>query len=52
MKCDMCGNKIQEIFLKKIVGTVIKDSKNKYKYICKDCQKKYKTKEDMLFNMK
>ena len=48
MKCNICKNKIQEIFLKKIVGTYIKDKDGKKKVVCFECQKKCKTKEDLL----
>ncbi len=44
-KCFLCGEKIEENFLGKINGTIIKVSKNTRtgkEYICKDCQKKYK----------
>lgn len=41
MKCDICSNKIDETFLKKIVGTYVKDKKGKKKVICPECQKKY-----------
>jgi protein-arginine kinase activator protein McsA len=40
MKCELCKKNIEEIFLKKIVGTVIKDEKGKKHYICAECQKK------------
>ena len=45
MKCDICGKKIEELFLNKINGTIIKikeGDKNRTYYICTDCQKKYK----------
>jgi len=48
MKCEICKKKIEEIFLKKILGTYIKDKKGKKHTVCKDCQKEYKTKEDIL----
>ena len=46
MKCDICSKKIETTFLNKIVGTVIKNSKGKKKYVCDICQKKY-SKEDL-----
>lgn len=52
MKCEICGNKIQEIFLKKIVGTTIKDDKKKLRYVCNECQKKFNSKEKLLKNLK
>ncbi|MFC1801053.1 DUF2986 domain-containing protein [Nanoarchaeota archaeon] len=49
MKCEICKNKIQEIFLKKIKGTIIKKpGSNKPHYICQDCQKQHQTKEEIL----
>lgn len=43
IKCDLCGKKIEETFLGKLNGTIIKRGK-KLKYACPDCQKKYKDK--------
>lgn len=43
-KCFLCGEKIEEIFLGKIDGTIIKISKNTRtgkEYICSDCQKEH-----------
>ncbi len=48
MKCEICKNKIEETFLKKISGTFVKDSKGKKHIICNDCQKKYPDKEELL----
>jgi len=48
MKCDICGSKINETFLKKIIGTYIKDKKGKKQVICFECQKKFKNKEEIL----
>jgi len=36
-KCDICGNKIKTTFLSKLIGTKIGK-----KYVCSDCQSKYK----------
>lgn len=52
MKCDICGKKIAETFLGKIVGTHIKDEKGKNHAVCFECQKKFKTKEEILNNLK
>ena len=52
MKCEICGNKVQETFLKKIIGTHIKDEKGKKHTICFECQKKFTTKEEILTNLK
>ena len=48
MKCEICKEKINETFLKKIIGTVIKDEKGKKHTICFECQKKYPKKEEIL----
>lgn len=48
MKCAICKKKIEETFLKKILGTYIKNAKGKKYAICPKCQKEYKTKEDIL----
>ena len=51
MKCDMCKKTIQETFLKKIVGTIVKDRKGKQHSICFECQKRFKTKDEILSNL-
>ena len=43
-KCTLCGEKIEETFLGKIDGTVVKlrdekKNKNQRYYLCSDCQK-------------
>ena len=49
MKCEICKNKVEEIFLKKILGTYIKDKKGKQHIVCFECQSKFKNdKEKML----
>jgi hypothetical protein len=48
MKCDICKAKIQEIYLNKIMGTYIKNSKGKKKVVCMECQKKLVTKDAIL----
>jgi len=48
MKCDVCGHKINKIFLDKVVGTCVKDSKGKKRWVCPDCQKTLKTKDNIL----
>jgi len=52
MKCTICSKKIEETFLKKIVGTYIKDKNRKKQAICFECQKKFPNKEDLLSNIK
>tara|TARA_Y100000310_G_scaffold344438_1_gene457204 strand:- start:40 stop:195 length:156 start_codon:yes stop_codon:yes gene_type:complete len=48
MKCKICKKNIEETFLKKIIGTVIKDEKGKKHHICNNCQKSLPTKEEIL----
>ena len=52
MKCEICNNKIQTIFLNKLVGTHIKDKKGKKHAVCFECQSKFKNKEEILKNIK
>jgi hypothetical protein len=47
MKCEICRNKVEEIFLNKVLGTYIKDAKGKRHLVCKQCQKQY-SKEEIL----
>ena len=47
MKCDICKSNVEETFLKKPIGTYMKDSKGKKHLVCNKCQKKYK-KEELL----
>ena len=42
MKCEICKNKIELTFLKKIIGTYVKDKNGKKHSICFECQKKFK----------
>lgn len=51
MKCEICKEKIHETFLKKILGTYVKDEKGKKHSVCFECQKKFDTKEEMLKNL-
>jgi len=53
VKCSVCGNKIKELFLGKLKGTIIKKpgSSKKY-YVCFECQKKLVTKEKILEKIK
>ncbi len=52
-KCILCGQKLDEGFAEKFIGTVVKikgkDNKNKLYYCCSDCQKKHgnKIKEEV-----
>lgn len=45
MDCDLCGKEIEETFMGKLKGSVVKineDGKNKIYNVCSDCQKKEK----------
>ena len=45
MKCDICGKEIEETFLGKLKGTVVKineGGKNRAYHACPVCQKKHK----------
>ncbi len=47
-KCSICGNAIQELFLEKLKGTILKKEGSKKQYpICFECQKKWPTKEEL-----
>lgn len=48
-KCHVCGNKIAELFLGKIKGTIVKKSgSSKQYFVCFECQKKFRSKEELL----
>jgi hypothetical protein len=48
MKCELCKKNIEELFLKKIKGTYVKDTKGKKHTICFECQKKLNNKKKIL----
>jgi len=53
MKCNICNEKIEETFMKKIVGTFVKKEGSSKRYsVCPVCQKKFTTKEELLSNLK
>jgi len=52
MKCDACGKTLAETFLKKIVGSYVKDAKGKQHPVCRECQKKFLTKEELIKQLK
>ncbi len=39
MKCEVCKRSLQETFLKKLMGTYVKDAKGKKHIVCQSCQK-------------
>jgi hypothetical protein len=48
-KCSICGEKIQELFLEKIKGTIVRKPGYEKQYeICFQCQKKLGSKEEIL----
>lgn len=48
MKCDICEKEVGKTFLNKIIGAYVKNSSGKRKLICSECQKKFKTKKEIL----
>jgi len=52
MKCELCKKAIEQTFLGKILGTYVKDSKGKPHTVCFECQKKLRTKEKILEQLK
>jgi len=52
MKCEICKTKIEETFLRKLKGTVVKDEKGKIHHICPGCQRKIGTKYKILEHLK
>ena len=52
-KCTKCGEEIQELFLGKIKGTIVrKPGKEKQYEVCFQCQKKLGSKDKILENIK
>ena len=41
MNCELCKQEVAETFLKKPIGTYVKDSKGKRHMVCNACQKKH-----------
>ncbi len=39
MNCTICKSRINETFLRKIIGTYVKDDKGKKHAVCQNCQK-------------
>jgi len=48
MKCEICKKEVASLFLGKVKGTYIKDSKKKKRLICFECQKRLGSKEKIL----
>ena len=48
MKCAICKNKVGETFLKKPLGSYVKNAKGKKHLVCSECQKKLGSKEKIL----
>jgi hypothetical protein len=39
MKCDICGKKVETIFLGKLLGSQVKNKAGKKKVVCQNCQR-------------
>ncbi len=52
MKCSICNKTLAETFLKKIIGSYIKDDKGKRHPVCRECQKQFNSKDELLKNLK
>ena len=52
MKCSICAKSIDTTFLNKILGTYVKDKNGKLHSVCFECQKKFRSKEEILNVMK
>jgi len=53
MKCELCTAAIEQLFLGKIKGTVVKDAKGKPHTVCFDCQRKFRNeKRQMLESLR
>jgi len=50
MKCELCKQNVKETFLKKKLGTYVKDPKGKKYLICNSCQQRFPTKAEILKN--
>jgi hypothetical protein len=48
MKCEICSTKVETTFLSKLIGGYVKDKKGKKHVVCRECQKKFQKKEDIL----
>jgi uncharacterized protein YjbJ (UPF0337 family) len=48
MKCAITGDKIEQTFLGKLLGTVVKDENGKKHYISSQAQMQYKNDKDQI----
>ena len=48
MKCEICKSKIEDMYLKKIKGTYLKDEKGKKHAVCSECQRKLSNEKEKL----
>lgn len=48
MKCEICSKKIETTFLKKAIGTIVKDKKGKKHNVCNSCQATLGSKEKII----
>jgi hypothetical protein len=51
MKCEICKKNVAETFLKKKLGSYVKDEKGKKHLICSECQMRFPKKEEVLKNL-
>ena len=52
-KCKICGNKLAELFLSKLKGTIVKkEGSSKQYHVCFECQKKFQSKKELLEQIK
>lgn len=52
-KCEICNNKLEELFLEKVKGTIVrKPESSKQYYVCFECQKKFRNKDKLLEQIK
>ncbi|MBS3123913.1 hypothetical protein J4437_04750 [Candidatus Woesearchaeota archaeon] len=53
MKCAICQETLGETFLEKVKGTIVRKPGSSKQYnICNNCQKKFKSKDELLKEIK
>jgi len=52
MKCSVCGSVIQETFLGKLQGGFVKDANGKRHTVCGVCQERFRSKDELLAQLK